>query len=364
MEIRNIKISFLVLAGLIVLSYACFSVAQESSGAANIFIDSDQDGLSDSEEKAYGTDPNNSDTDGDGYTDGVEVKSGYDPLKPAPDDRIITNEKSPAADDGSANKKNLTKEVAQKISAITAGSNPDNQEISLEEIKKIVDESLNTQLSEDDLPVISEKDINIKKQDYSKLSTEAAKLKKKDDFINYIVAVSYIMASNSPEPITSDSDLSALASEMGDSFVSALTSGDSSALNKLGSSGEKMMEQMKALEVPEELADLHIKGLRFAAYAITLKDGLSAKNTDPLANVANLSKIQGFLGEFMNFMITGEAKMAEYGLETNDLLDSKLKDAGILPQITLPAETASTDIPDNSNLDNQTSTNETTASEQ
>jgi len=66
-------------------------------------IDSDSDGLTDVEEKAYGTNPNsvdtdgdnlsdyeeikiyhtdplNSDTDGDGYSDGVEVKSGYNPL--------------------------------------------------------------------------------------------------------------------------------------------------------------------------------------------------------------------------------------------------------------------------------------------
>ncbi|MDD5072091.1 MAG: hypothetical protein PHQ42_05170 [Patescibacteria group bacterium] len=66
-------------------------------------IDSDQDGLSDEEELALGTDPNNvdtdgdglsdyeevriyktdplnPDTDGDGYPDGEEVRSGYNPL--------------------------------------------------------------------------------------------------------------------------------------------------------------------------------------------------------------------------------------------------------------------------------------------
>jgi len=53
-------------------------------------IDSDCDGLTNAEEKLYGTDPNNPDTDGDGYSDGVEVKSGYDPLKPAPGDKIAT----------------------------------------------------------------------------------------------------------------------------------------------------------------------------------------------------------------------------------------------------------------------------------
>lgn len=48
------------------------------------FLDTDQDGLNDYEEKAiYNTDPLNADTDGDGYLDGVEVMSGYSPLKAA-----------------------------------------------------------------------------------------------------------------------------------------------------------------------------------------------------------------------------------------------------------------------------------------
>jgi len=44
-------------------------------------IDSDGDGLLDSEEKALGTDPKNPDTDGDGRSDGDEVRAGTDPLK-------------------------------------------------------------------------------------------------------------------------------------------------------------------------------------------------------------------------------------------------------------------------------------------
>ncbi len=43
-------------------------------------IDTDNDGLSDYEEvMVYHTDPLNSDTDGDGFADGLEIKGGYDP---------------------------------------------------------------------------------------------------------------------------------------------------------------------------------------------------------------------------------------------------------------------------------------------
>lgn len=50
--------------------------------------DSDHDGLCDSEENYWGTDPLNADTDGDGFTDGEEVLSGHDPLKKGPNDLV------------------------------------------------------------------------------------------------------------------------------------------------------------------------------------------------------------------------------------------------------------------------------------
>ena len=44
--------------------------------------DSDGDGIADSEETAFGLDPNNSDTDGDGIADGLERILGFDALSP------------------------------------------------------------------------------------------------------------------------------------------------------------------------------------------------------------------------------------------------------------------------------------------
>ena len=45
-------------------------------------IDTDGDGLTDAQEEVLGTDPNDPDTDGDGLSDGVEVNNGTDPLDP------------------------------------------------------------------------------------------------------------------------------------------------------------------------------------------------------------------------------------------------------------------------------------------
>lgn len=51
-------------------------------------MDSDGDGLSNSQESDLGTDPNDPDTDGDGYDDGSEVEYGSDPTDE--DDAIFT----------------------------------------------------------------------------------------------------------------------------------------------------------------------------------------------------------------------------------------------------------------------------------
>lgn len=44
--------------------------------------DSDGDGLIDTEESRYGTDPTDADSDGDGFSDGTEVGNGYNPNGP------------------------------------------------------------------------------------------------------------------------------------------------------------------------------------------------------------------------------------------------------------------------------------------
>lgn len=53
-----------------------------SGGSATLQVDTDGDGLPDSQEATYGTSPYLDDTDGDGINDGDEVKNGTDPNCP------------------------------------------------------------------------------------------------------------------------------------------------------------------------------------------------------------------------------------------------------------------------------------------
>ena len=46
----------------------------------NALTDDDGDGIQYSDERYYGTDPDNPDTDGDGFSDGEECRNGTNPL--------------------------------------------------------------------------------------------------------------------------------------------------------------------------------------------------------------------------------------------------------------------------------------------
>ena len=78
------------LSGTHILEFLIFDGGGEAGGMYRLetntgttFPDTDNDGLTDPEEKLYGTDPTNPDTDGDGVSDGDEVAAGSDPTDPA-----------------------------------------------------------------------------------------------------------------------------------------------------------------------------------------------------------------------------------------------------------------------------------------
>ena len=221
------KVQIIVLSGLLIISFGFFAVAQDNSSSGyNIFLDSDQDGLSDEEERSYGTDPHNKDTDNDGYSDGAEIKSGYDPLKPAPNDKIFTEIPSQEIEiPDPAQEENLTKKLAYQIAELASG---EEKEVTLQDIQSMVDETLNTQEEEVIIPEIKEEDIKIKEQDYDDLDEDEREEKMKEDFLEYTASMYYILVSSSPEPITSDSDINNFLDSTLDIMSAALTNRNSS----------------------------------------------------------------------------------------------------------------------------------------
>jgi len=333
MKIINVKTNLFIFIGLIIFSFAFFVFAEDNSQSQNnIFMDSDQDGLSNEEEKSYGTDPNNPDTDGDGYSDGAEVKSGYDPLKPAPGDKIIeskkTDEAIPQVLSESIEKTiaengdqvNLTQELSAKVVDLVNTKSTNNENINIDDLSAISEQlTLNTSVTLDDLPEIDESTIKIKKQDYSKLSQAEKTAKINEDNTAYLVAVAYILANNAPQKISTLDDLT----KIGESLLSqadVLSSNLSlSFLDDYMSKGTTVLEQIQEVEVPEDMLDFHKKGLALANYSINLKKDIEAsqnKQDDPVATMLKLSKLQNLIDLALTFSNDVNSKLNILGIST------------------------------------------------
>lgn len=92
--------------------------------AQNISLDSDGDGLTDSEEINYGTDPNNPDTDGDFYKDGDEVKNGYNPNDPGKlGEKSVSKDENDLLNIGAESNKNIDTSDEKFVSNVNLTDN-------------------------------------------------------------------------------------------------------------------------------------------------------------------------------------------------------------------------------------------------
>lgn len=316
----------LVFSGLVILSFALFSIAQENSSSnKNIFQDSDGDNLSNEEELSYGTDPYNSDTDGDGYTDFIEINSGYNPLKHAPGDKIVNSVSANQVAGTStekkgvenANDKNLTEELSEKTASLINQSQSENKEIGVEDLDEIINQTMGEEITFENLPEIDEDTIKILDQNYSNLSEEARDEKEKEDATQYLTAVGYIIVTNSPQSIGTEEDVSNFQNEIL-SYVSEF-SNDTSTIpeyfNDLADKVESMLDQLKDIEVPESLLEYHIKGLQLANYSISLKDQHEDTSEDPVSTAIYLSKGYNLLTLTQSLFQETKNKIEELGID-------------------------------------------------
>jgi hypothetical protein len=251
-------------------------------------------------------------------------------LKKAPGDKIIPDADMPTSTaTADPNQPNMTAALAQKISTAIDAAGTNNQEVNLDQVQSMVTDATNTQVTPDELPQISPKDIKIKKQNYKNLSKDKADAQKKDDFTTYIAGLSYIASSNSPTPITSNTDINGVTSSLLSQLVGAITSGNLSSAKGLSTSGEKILQQMKDLEVPEELVDMHIKGLQLATYAIGMQDKIAPNQDDPVMAITNYSKMQSLIDLVVTYSSDVQAQCSKYGLTYDSSVQNKLKDYGV-----------------------------------
>lgn len=308
--------TFFLFLSLAFFSAAFFVKAESDSSSQSIFTDSDQDNLSNDEEKLYGTDENNKDSDGDGYSDGVEVESGYNPLIPAPGDKLVADSSDKGAaqniqDDGS----NLTTEVSAQIASVIKNVDVENKDVSLEDVNSAVQEILSGTVPETVLPEVEIKDIKIKKPPSKNLKEKERKEQERQDVLEYLTTMSYLIANNSPSDFNSEDEFSSMLGSFSDQSVIALASGNTQYLDSLSEKGQKILDETKDIEVPATMLDVHVKALKMAKYAQQLKTDLKPDSDDPLGQIATLSKLQGLLGVVADFSDEVHGALEKYDIE-------------------------------------------------
>jgi len=329
LSVRQAKITLLIFFLLTTFGLSASIFAENNSlSNDNIFLDSDQDGLSDTEEISYGTDPKKQDTDGDGYSDGAEIKGGYDPLKPAPGDKIVENSaeksfnKNPEGldiDTDLSSDRNLTEDLSAKIAVMI--SNDDSEEITIGDINSMIDENIPSNTNTGELPEIDKSEINIKDQSYSKLTEEQREQKIEEDNDDYLSTVLYITSSNLPHNISLENEATSFLNEI-TSKISTLYSSpeEMEYFNDLADKGETILDQLKDTEVPESMVDTHIEGLQLAKYSISLKDKVKIDKNDPVSSIVSLSSVESLLVMSSDFIEKLE-KQSEDGIILKDNSD-------------------------------------------
>ena len=303
MKSKSILSPLFVFLIVVFLSFSFFVFADDNKDEKSVLLDSDQDGLSDQEEKSYGTDSNNADTDGDSYSDGVELKGGYDPLKPAPGDKIINNSDGTVLAEGVGGEQdlsedeNLTDELSKNVANLISDAKLSGEDLSLADIDELVNTTLTSKVSFEDLPDVDEDEIKIKKQNYDKLDEDERKEKENEDTLEYLTAVSYLALDSFPYQISEEQDFDKLSLEFVSQFSLFLSASPDSEeyFNDLAEKGEDFLDALREIEVPENLLENHIKGMQLANYVISMKGEMTIDQADPISSLVQLSKIQGLI---------------------------------------------------------------------
>lgn len=310
MKIQKIKFILLILAIILTASYNFLAFAQNSaSTSTDIKQDTDQDGLTDVEEKTYGTNPNNSDSDGDSYSDGTEIKSGYNPLVPSPGDKIINSKGQEIS-----NAKSLTSELNTSLQSFLQSK--EGQNISSTDLQNFVDEKLGEKIGDpitfDTLPQIDTSIIKIKKLP-SGLSERDSIAKEREYVAEYFEKLIFLLLNNSPVPISNEAEFNNAKDLFSEKLLNLQSSQpDYDFFRDLGNKLEIFYNQTLEIEVPENLYESHVRMLRLIRGYLSLKDPELPSIEDPVTRIIIFSKLKSLtelssdlfnqVGQYMNYL--------------------------------------------------------------
>lgn len=313
---NNLRWSIFIFAFLCFASSSLYVVADEISTTGVVaFHDADTDGLSNEEEKIYGTDVDVADTDGDGYSDGVEIEGGFDPLKPAPGDRMVPEEPAVIGDAQKSQGVNLTSKAADEFASMLE-SKGENAEVTNEDFTTVLNTVIASSQEEVVLPEVDGSAIKIKKL-AKNLSDEEKSEQMREDTVQYLTLAAYILLSNLPTPVKDESQFKNFMSDSSTAMIASLVSGNFSFLDESERRAKSALDEINQLEVPENMVATHMKAVRLLAYASNMKQEIqgSVSPDDPLAQMMAFSKIMGATVSLQDFVQETQTLLTEYGIQ-------------------------------------------------
>lgn len=364
------KTSGLILLATAATSFAMFAVTYfamaDNKNTNSLFLDSDQDGLTDQEEKMIGTDPNNPETGNCGYTDGEMVNAGFNPItcqriipasgKASTPQDIATALKSQSTNNSgsqdtniganntsanlldslstgtvdqqtldtmSADPNNLTNQVVDSFLQKTLDKSQSdsnftsNPSFSADDLSQIVQNSLSSSDVSKSLPVIRDDEMKVLPQiDSKKLSADEVKTKEKEQVQKYLASIAYIFATNSPFTVSDSSNLlTNLQSEQSAAFT-ALTSGDQTKIDDYAKKARSAIDQIKQIDVPYNMKDFHKSALQLAIYTLDFKDKVVVDPKDPVKNLAAFGSLEAISQSATKLQDQLSTILQNYGIDT------------------------------------------------
>lgn len=338
---------------------AWFKLSSAEGNQLNVFEDKDQDGLTNQEEQAYGTDPNDPDSDHDGYSDGTEVKSGYNPLKPAPGDKLVpdvvptttsnvitkktssqtekTSETPKTDTTGEAitveKKENLTEKFIQKLKEEKGADlsllqefnqNPENfqtedkykelSSVSLtqEELEKLLQDSLSQSSLQEEMELVPESEMKILPKPEGKNEQDVMD-KEKKQIEEYFSASGYLFLKNAPFEVGKE-DFQNKTLGFVNQFSTFVQQNDMAQILDTRNRAQKIYDELKDLEVPYEARHIHQVGISVFKHLLKQDPNTLTDQNDPLSMVMMVGKAQAAFGELQTLQTESEALFQKYGI--------------------------------------------------
>lgn len=317
-----------------------FGLSQADFSGENILQDRDGDGLTDAEELAWGTDPNNADSDFDGYSDGVEVKSGYNPTKPAPGDKLINiqGEQDEEQNKTDSLKNNLTEEYLSELAneksdylgalrlaaegntEVIEENNLGGLSLTEDDLNSVLEKvSEKVQLSEEEVAPVLESEIVIIPRPTG--SVEEIKKIEKAQIEKYITIMGYLMVTRAPFEINNQDELLNSGATFIEEIALALMNNDLKTIEKIREKNKEVFEELKKIETPEVIKDLHLKTLYIYKYFLEgVDEKMLINQEDPLAMMLGLGKMQALMVKTQEISDQLDEIFIEYGI---DVLSTK-----------------------------------------